>query len=219
MQVPLSSQVAIEARLLHAPEGGWDTRVKAPLGVRIQGSLGPADGDLRLPMVPHGEIPETLAIGTAVHMTLSDGHQKIAFYTTLVEVSPDRRLFFLFPVAVQIQDGRGDHRESLGLEGGVRIELEDKNRKLDLPIVDVSRQGLSFRYRPRRLMLTRGAELSVQLSAPDMLTLRADIQVCNVRQDPEERGAKLAGAQLVNPTKDLLDWLRLAGEQLKPHSS
>ncbi len=87
MRITLASQVAIEARLLKAPEEGRTARVKAAGGVRLTGQVGPCDEDMNLPMVPDQVEFGGLGVGSPAHVTIYDGHEVIAFYTTVREVT------------------------------------------------------------------------------------------------------------------------------------
>lgn len=147
-------------------------------------------------------------------MTVFDGPETIAFYTTISDISEGGALLLRFPCAVQIAEHRDDFREPVELDECVRIDLSDGERSLSFSVVDVSRTGLSFRFPKGALLLTPGAEFSARLTAPGLLPYVTVIQVRNVRVDPEQRSAKVAGVRVVRPPPDLLAWLRCAEEQL-----
>lgn len=214
MRITLASQVAIEARLLNAPEEGRRARIKAAGGVRVSGVVGPADDEMRLPMIPDGGCPAGVTAGSPAHVTVIDDGEAVAFYTTVSDVSDDGHLLLRFPAAVQVQEHRDDFREPVELDECVKVELTDGGRTLSFAVIDVSKRGLSFRFSRGQLLLTRGEEFTARLTAPGLVPYLARIQVRNVRSDPEQRGGRVAGVSVVRPPPDLLAWLRSAGEQL-----
>jgi hypothetical protein len=219
MRITLTSQAAIEARLLTAPEEDRPAHIKAAGGVRINGIVGPADGDMSLPMIPDSEPPESVKVGSPVHVTVAHDGEGIAFYTTISEITEDGHLLLRFPAAVQIEEHRDDFREPVEPDECVRIELTDGGRSLSFPVIDMSRAGLSFRFTPGAVLLSRGDKFTARLTAPGLVPYVANIEVSNVRRDPESRGGKVAGVSVIRPPPDLLVWLHRAGEQLRAAAS
>ncbi len=221
MRVTLASQVAIEARLLHAPDPGRPARLKAAGGVRLTGRVRGVDEGMRLPLMIE-EISEgsgTLSPGSPVHVTLDDGYDQIAFYTTVSVVEDATTLLLRFPAAVQVQECRRDMRKPLDEAEGVQVHINDGQRANAFRVVDVSRKGLSFRFEAGELLLTTGTIFTAYLLAPGLIPYRADIEVSHVRCDPDHRGSKLAGVRLVKPPPDLLAWLSRAKEKVRPHAA
>jgi hypothetical protein len=215
MKITLTHPIAIATRLLGRESVGRNARLKAVGNIRLNGVMGPARQDQRLSFIPDQAASQKLKADAPIHVTVYDCDESMAFYTSIDHITASGHLLLRFPSSIQVQNHRQEVRQTIERHECVRIGFTDGQRSLSFQVVDISNQGLSFRFRSRELVMTRGDKLTARLTAPGLTAYITNISVRFVRKDRRLQDGWIAGAQVIHPPPELMAWLRQA-ERLVP---